>query len=551
MMPTKISASEAQDVEFRELPRKSKDRPGYESDIDREMARGRVNITHKTLSRRNVAGSDKSKGGSVPDAMRRVLQHNLRDGDEHHRTPPERIDRSLSGGNRVLAGPASVEAAMMLFGDTLASVGAELPSAVHGGFGIEAIVFAGRLDPDVFFPAALEWIRKDWPGCPMLSAADHRDELAPHLHATLLPLRGGVLRAGEMQLGKDSFGHRQTRFLEWAATRFGPIVLEGHGGRRIITFGDFAASHGAGGADGFPRENGPDGFPRKTNVINHSHEHSLTSVFLGKTDPKSFSLNEENQPLKDPPPSPSAAELHSMREELQAARQALGTCRAELQSMRAELRIAHNRLAVEVDARSRAESAALEALDHAPSASPDDFLAETLTEARAAVVGAMATPSPALLALHAARGVLPPGGEQPEGPPEAPRTPDPVPTPCPAPENAASAVPGPPPGKPETGPIPGNPWAAIASASGREPITHLSPDEFRARAMVMCPHDNRGVESLTQRIFRPAEYAAEHRRVGYVYMPSTSPVTRKMHEAGLMVGNLPPLGKTVVWGAHA
>lgn len=155
------------------------------------------------------------------DIVRIAAKHNLRElqaelGAESH------IDHTRIGLNQIIAGAATASevaaSAERLMQD--ASVGHLRRDAVRGIEIVVSLPVASTIDPTAYFADSLAWVRGFF-NVPVLSAAIHLDESAPHCHVILLPLVNGRMAGSDLVGNKPRLQAMQTGFFEQVGRRYG------------------------------------------------------------------------------------------------------------------------------------------------------------------------------------------------------------------------------------------------------------------------------------------------------------------------------------------
>ena len=149
--------------------------------------------------------------GRKPCTLLEAAKHNLREiqcelGAVGHIDPKRMVD------NVIMAGPATAIEVQAHADALLASVDTSRLKRDH----VQAVevVFSlpagSSLDVGLYFAKCLEWLRVALP-MPILSAAAHHDEAAPHAHVMLLPVAdgkhigGALLKLAELKRLRESF----------------------------------------------------------------------------------------------------------------------------------------------------------------------------------------------------------------------------------------------------------------------------------------------------------------------------------------------------------
>jgi len=148
------------------------------------------------------------------DIVRIAARHNLREiqaeiGANGH------IDHTRIGLNRILAGAATA-AEVAAYAERLladAGVGALRRDAVRGVEVVISLPPTSTVNQEAFFADSLAWVREFFK-VPVLSAAIHHDEGAPHCHVVLLPLVDGRMAGSDLVGNRTRLQAIQAGFFE-------------------------------------------------------------------------------------------------------------------------------------------------------------------------------------------------------------------------------------------------------------------------------------------------------------------------------------------------
>lgn len=155
------------------------------------------------------------------DAILRACRHNLREiqaelGADSH------IDASRTHLNQRIAGPASAQQVAALASDMLQGEGLDAlrRDAVQGIEVVISLPVGALLDHAPFFQHALGWLQQQF-AAPVLSAVQHQDEAAPHLHIIVLPLVSGKMCGSKLVGNKVRLTALQQDFYLQVAAAYG------------------------------------------------------------------------------------------------------------------------------------------------------------------------------------------------------------------------------------------------------------------------------------------------------------------------------------------
>jgi hypothetical protein len=151
--------------------------------------------------------------------LRGALRHNLRDIPAHNADPGRR--RRNYGPIRQ-PGRDPVAAALARWRSEAERQGLQVRrrDAVVAIEAVFSVPLGHAIDLRHFFAECIAWLDRRL-GCPVLSAEVHLDEAHPHMHAILLPSRGGRLAGSDVLGGPTQVREHQEDFRRAVALPFG------------------------------------------------------------------------------------------------------------------------------------------------------------------------------------------------------------------------------------------------------------------------------------------------------------------------------------------